>query len=149
MPEPSVRIEIRKSTDVDWPKILDLYNSLSEDDLQFRFMNMHHLTADEAKQISQPKTHTAYVAEKDGVVVGEAALEVDGEISIVVSKDYRETGIGVSLLTRLIEAAKSSGVKRLKFYCLPGNLHMEWLGAFLGFKLSKHSAMEDEWILDL
>ncbi len=143
------RIVIRKSTDEDWPKILDLYNALSQDDLEFRFMNLHHLTIDEAKQISELKARTTYLALKDDAVIGEAALEEDGEISIVVSKEYRAEGVGVSLLTRLIEAAKVIGMKRVKFLCLPSNLQMAWLGAFLGFKLSKRFGMEDEWILDL
>jgi N-acetylglutamate synthase-like GNAT family acetyltransferase len=149
MIEPSTRIEIRRSTDEDWQQILDLYNSLSEDDLEFRFMNLHHLTIDEAKRISQHKTHTAYVALKDGIVIGEAALEEDGEVSIVVAKEYREEGVGVLLLRRLVEIAKLSELKRLKFFCSPSNTQMASLGAFLGFKLSKHFGMEDEWVLDL
>jgi N-acetylglutamate synthase-like GNAT family acetyltransferase len=149
MSEPSVQIEIRISTDADWPKILDLYNSLSQDDLEFRFMNLHHLTVDEAKQISQLSTRTTYLAWKDSAVIGEAALEEDGEISIVVSKPFRAEGVGVSLLTRLIEAAKLKGMKRVKFFCLPSNLQMAWLGAFLGFKLTKHFGIEDEWVLEL
>ncbi|MGA2874497.1 MAG: GNAT family N-acetyltransferase [Nitrososphaerales archaeon] len=143
------RISIRRSTDEDWPKILDLYNALSQDDLEFRFMNLHHLTIDEAKQISELKTRTTFLALKGNTVIGEAALEEDGEISIVVSKEYRAEGVGVSLLTRLIEAAKLSGLKRVKFVCLPSNLQMAWLGAFLGFKLLKHFGMEDEWVLDI
>lgn len=143
------RISIRRSTDEDWPKILDLYNALSQDDLEFRFMNLHHLTIDEAKQISELKTRTTFLALKGNTVIGEAALEEDGEISIVVSIDYRSEGVGVSLLTRLIEAAKLSGLKRVKFVCLPSNLQMAWLGAFLGFKLLKHFGMEDEWVLDI
>jgi len=142
-------ISIRRSTDEDWPKILDLYNALSQDDLEFRFMNLHHLTIDEAKQISELKTRTTYLALKGDTVIGEAALEEDGEISIVVSIDYRSEGVGVSLLTRLIEAAKLSGLKKVKFVCLPSNLQMAWLGAFFGFKLLKHFGMEDEWVLDI
>jgi N-acetylglutamate synthase-like GNAT family acetyltransferase len=143
------QIEIRKSTDKDWLKILDLYNCLSQNDLEFRFMNLHHLTMDEARQISNMDTRTTYLALKGDAVIGEAALEEDGEISIVVSKGYRDEGIGVSLLTRLIEAARANGMKQVKFCCLPDNLQMAWLGAFLGFKLSKRFGMEDEWILNL
>ena len=84
---------------------------------------------------SELKTRTTYLALKADTVIGEAALEEDGEISIVVSKEYRAEGVGVSLLTRLIEAAKLSGLKRIKFVCLPSNLQMAWLGSFLGIQI--------------
>lgn len=142
-------VEIRRSTDEDWPQILDLYNSLSQDDLEFRFLNLHHLTVDEAKQISHPKTRITFLAVKDDKVIGEAALEEDGEISVVVTKEYREEGVGVSLLRKLIDEAKLRGMKRLKFFCSPSNTRMAWLGAFVGFKLAKHYGMEDEWSVNL
>ena len=148
MSEPN-QIVIRGSKDEDWPKILDLYNSLSQDDLEFRFMNLHYLTIDEAKQISELNNRTTYLALKDEAVIGEAALEEDGEISIVVSKAFRAEGVGISLLTQLIEVAKLKGMKKVKFFCLPSNLQMAWLGAFLGFKLLNHFGMEDEWVLDI
>ena len=149
MSEPLSGIDIRKSTDDDWPQVLDLYNSLGQNDLEFRFMNLHHLTIEEAKQISQPKTHTTYLALKGMKVIGEAALEEDGEISVVVAKEFREGGVGVSLLKKLIEEAKLNGMHRLKFYCSPSNMRMAWLGAFVGFKVLRHYGVEDEWTMDL
>ncbi|MDG6905858.1 MAG: GNAT family N-acetyltransferase [Nitrososphaerota archaeon] len=142
-------VEIRQSTDDDWPQVLDLYDSLSEDDLGFRFLNLHHLTADEAKRISQHKNHITLLAVKGRRVIGEAALEEDGEISVVVSKDCREGGVGVSLLRSLIEMAKLGGTKCLKFFCSPSNTRMAQLGSSVGFKLTKHYGIEDKWTINL
>ena len=98
---------------------------------------------------SRLNTRVTYLALKDEAVIGEAQLEDDGEIAIVVSKDFRDEGIGVSLVKQLIEEAKLKGMKRMKFFCMPSNIRMTWLGDFLGFRLLKHLGMEDEWVLDL
>ena len=143
------QIVIRRSTKEDWSGIEKLYDSLSEDDLEFRFMNPHHLTDKEAKEMVDPNVRTTYIATKGQSIIGEATLEEDGEVSIVVSRNHREEGVGALLLKNLIAVAKGSGMRMVKFYCLPSNLQMIWLGSFLGFKLSKHYETEDEWILYL
>ena len=145
----AAQIVIRRSTREDWFGIEKLYDSLSEDDLEFRFMNPHHLTYKEAKEMVDPQVRTTYVATKGQSIIGEATLEIDGEVSVVVSKKYREEGVGALLLKNLIAVAKGRGLRIVKFFCLPSNQHMIWLGSFLGFKLAKHYETEDEWRLNL
>ena len=112
-------------------------------------MNPHHLTYKEAKEMVDPQVRTTYVATKGQSIIGEATLEIDGEVSVVVSKRYREEGVGALLLKNLIAVAKGRGLRIVKFFCLPSNQHMIWLGSFLGFKLAKHYETEDEWRLNL
>ena len=112
-------------------------------------MNLHRLTDEEARKMVDPKVRTTYLATEGESIIGEATLEEDGEVSVVVSKNYREEGVGASLLKELIAVAKARGMRVMKFFCLPSNTHMIWLGSFLGFKLAKHYETEDEWILNL
>jgi GNAT superfamily N-acetyltransferase len=126
---------------------MELYSSLSEDDLEFRFMNAHHLTREEAGRIADSGTRTTLVAINGESIIGEATLEGDGEISVVVAKKYREEGIGAKLLEGLVFEARVKRMKTVKFYCLPSNQRMIWLGTLLGFKLQSHYDTEDEWVL--
>jgi GNAT superfamily N-acetyltransferase len=128
---------------------MKLYSSLSEDDMEFRFMNAHHLTQEEASRIANSNTKTTLLAINEESIIGEATLEEDGEISVVVAKKYREEGIGAKLLEGLVSEARARGMKTVKFYCLPSNLHMIWLGTLLGFRLRRHYDTEDEWVLKI
>jgi GNAT superfamily N-acetyltransferase len=138
---------IRRSSSDDSEGIMELYSSLSEDDLEFRFMNAHHLTREEAGRIADSGTRTTLVAINGESIIGEATLEGDGEISVVVAKKYREEGIGAKLLEGLVFEARVKRMKTVKFYCLPSNQRMIWLGTLLGFKLQSHYDTEDEWVL--
>jgi GNAT superfamily N-acetyltransferase len=128
---------------------MDLYRSLSDDDLEFRFMTSHHLSEEEARAIAESNQRTTLVATKGESLVGEATLEEDGEVSIVVDKEYRQEGVGTMLLKALISEARNRGLKNVKFYCLPSNIHMIWLGSLLGFGLLEQHETEDEYVLNL
>ncbi|QIW24887.1 GNAT family N-acetyltransferase [Sulfolobus sp. S-194] len=137
----SVSVVYRKARPDDWKGILELYNSLSDDDLYLRFFTFHKLTEEEAKKIAETKEHYTVIAEIDGKIVGEASIYFDGEFAVVVHPDYRRLGIGTELVKKLIEFAKKTGIKRVRFYTLPENYPMIKIGKKLGFKIIER---EDE-----
>lgn len=145
----SQQIEIRQASATDWPKILALYQSLDTEDLEFRFMTPHQLSVEEAKEIAFSSGRETFLAINGEDAIGEASLEEDGEISVVVSRKFREEGVAMALVRHLVDAARTRGLKHLKFYCLPGNLHMIRLGKVFGFRVLGQPESEDEWILDL
>lgn len=131
----TLSINYRKAKPEDWKGILELYNSLSEDDLYLRFFTYHRLSEEEAKKIADTREHYTVIAEINGKIVGEASIYFDGEIAVVVHPDYRRMGIGTELVKRLIDFAKQNKIKKVKFYTLPENYPMIRIGRKLGFKV--------------
>ncbi|WP_369610712.1 N-acetyltransferase family protein [Sulfurisphaera javensis] len=137
----TLNVNYRKAKQDDWKGILELYNSLSDDDLYLRFFTFHKLTEEEAKKIADTREHYTVIAEINGKIIGEASIYFDGEFAVVVHPDYRKLGIGTELVKRLIEFAKKTGIKKVKFYTLPENYPMIKIGKKLGFKIIER---EDE-----
>ncbi len=49
-----------------------------------------------------------------GILVGDAALKNDGEVAIVICKEYQNRGIGGKCVKALVRAAKEKGMDTLK-----------------------------------
>ena len=62
----------------------------------------------------------------------------DAEFAIVIADAWQNRGIGSRLLTKLIEAARTRGVKRLYGDILAINRPMLALVTKLGFELGRH-----------
>ncbi|MDA4112001.1 MAG: GNAT family N-acetyltransferase [Thaumarchaeota archaeon] len=145
----SQQILLKKAEKEDWTRILQLYSSLDEVDLEYRFFNLHRVSADEAKIIAGRPDHFALLALQGESAIGEATLQGNGEVSVVVQKQSRGMGVARLLVTELIDIARSKGFKKLRFFTLPSNSKMVGLGRAFGFRVLSHSSMEEEWILDL
>ena len=143
------QILVRTAGKGDWKKILALYASLDEEDLEYRFFNIHHVYSDEAKEMANPAEHLTLLALDGENAVGEATLQGNGEVSVVVSKGWRGQGIATKLVNELIQAAREKGFTRLKFFSLPSNSHMVSLGRAFGFRVVEHSNVDEEWVLDI
>jgi len=137
----ALNVKYREAKSDDWEGILKLYNSLSDDDLYFRFFTYHRLTEEEARKIANTRDHYTVIAEVNEKIIGEASLYPDGELAVVVSPEFRRNGIGTELVKRLIEYGKRHGMKIIKFYTLPENIPMIKIGKKLGFKIIER---EDE-----
>ena len=143
------QILLKKAERSDWKRILNLYSSLDDEDLEYRFFNIHHVFSDEAKQIAQKPDHYTVLALLGDEAIGEATLQKSGEVSVVVSKQERGRGVGKLLFEELVAEARRRKIERLKFYTLPSNAHMIELGRAFGFRVVLHSSLEEEWALDL
>jgi GNAT superfamily N-acetyltransferase len=133
----------------DWNRILQLYASLDEEDLEYRFFNLHRVSADEAMLMAGRPDHYTLLALEGESAIGEATLQGNGEVSVVVAKKSRDMGVATLLVKELIRIAKDKGFKRLKFFTLPSNSEMVGLGRAFGFRVLSHSNMDEEWALDL
>ncbi len=119
----------------DFQGLKELYESLSTDDIFYRFMSYHKVTDDDIWFLISDKNHVTIVAEVDGKIIGEASLFMDGEIAVVVHPNFRRRGIGTSLVKNLIDIGKALGIKTFKFYTLPDNIPMIRIGRKLGFNI--------------
>lgn len=61
----------------------------------------------------------------------------EAEFAIVIADEWQSRGLGMRLMTRLIEAARAHGVRRLVGYTLSDNTGMLRLARSLGFELSR------------
>ena len=68
--------------------------------------------------------------------VKEESSPSDAEFAIVLSDDWQRCGLGMRLLSSLISAARSDGVRRLVGSMLSENRGMLALGRKLGFRLA-------------
>lgn len=66
----------------------------------------------------------------------------DAEFAIMISDAYQGKGLGTEMLRRLIQIAKSEGIKRLYGTILPENRAMLRVCAKLGFTLKKPTGQE-------
>ncbi|MFI5421894.1 MAG: GNAT family N-acetyltransferase [Nitrososphaerales archaeon] len=145
----SQQILLKKASKDDWKRILDLYSSLDEEDLEFRFFNVHRLSSSEATLMADQPDHITLLALQGEAAIGEATLQSNGEVSVVVAKKSRGMGVATLLVNELIQIAGDAGYKRLKFYTLPTNRNMVGLGRAFGFRVLNHCNTEEEWVLDL
>jgi GNAT superfamily N-acetyltransferase len=132
-----LQVNYRKAEEKDWEKILELYNSLSSEDIYLRFFSYHRLTPEEAKKIVSGGDHYTIVAESEEKIIGEGTLYNDGEFALVVHPNYRRIGIGTEIVKKLIEKAKEEKLCGVKFYTLPDNYPMIRIGKKLGFTISE------------
>lgn len=102
-----------------------------------------------AKDLFDEKVCSAYVAEIDGVVVGFALWYTSystwkGQClyleDFYVHPDYREQRIGSQLFDKVVEIAKSSGVRRMDWQVL------DWNENAIEFYKRKNAILDGEWI---
>ncbi len=119
----------------DVSKLIELYSSLSEEDLYMRFFIYHKVTQREVEEILSQRDHVTLLAFRDEKLVGEGSLYDNGEFSLVVRREHRRNGIGTTIVSSLISLAKDKGLHKVIFYTLPNNYPMIAIGRKLGFSL--------------
>jgi RimJ/RimL family protein N-acetyltransferase len=140
-------------------KLLEMYNSLSQDTIYNRFFVFRDkLTLEEAEKMAaiSKKDEIALVGvvdrESSPAIIADARIYIEGdvgEIGIVVQDHWQNKGLGTALVSELIREGEKRGLKRLKIYCLPDNRIMIHVGEKLGFKYSMSELGVVRMILDL
>ncbi|BDC18817.1 GNAT family N-acetyltransferase [Acidianus sp. HS-5] len=128
-------ITLRRAKEEDWNAIYELYSTLSDDDLYLRYFHLYRPTVEDVRKLTTEKDHVTILAEYNGKIIGEGTLYNDGEFSLVVDPRFRRCGIGSIIVKSLIEEAKKTGLKKIRFYTLNENIPMIKLGKKLGFEL--------------
>ncbi len=140
-------------------RLLEMYNSLSQDTIYNRFFVFRDkLTLEEAKKMAaiSKKDEIALVGVinrgGDSTIIADARIYIEGntgEIGIVVHDRWQNKGLGTALVSELIREGIKRGLKRLKIYCLPENRIMIHVGEKLGFKYGMSELGVVRMVLDL
>ena len=112
-------ISLRALRPDDAADVVDLYDSLTDEERYFRFLTMHpaHL-ADWAKSLTQSKAGQYSIgAFQAGKLLGVANYVAcltpdDAEVAVVVAHSEHLRGVGTALLRRLGQIAKDNGIHR-------------------------------------
>ena len=140
-------------------RLLEMYNSLSQDTIYNRFFVFRDkLTLEEAEKMAaiSKKDEIALVGVVnrggDSAIIADARIYIEGdigEIGIVVHDNWQNKGLGTALVSELIREGIKRGLKRLKIYCLPENRIMIHVGEKLGFKYGVSELGVVRMVLDL
>jgi RimJ/RimL family protein N-acetyltransferase len=141
-------VHIRAMRPADEAEILQAFDRLSQDARYMRFMR----SVREPNLERLRKTLTSFpacglgimatVPAADGIDVVGTAIFVLGsdpatcEFAITIAADYGRAGLGRTLLTALIDAAKRRGLKEMEGFVLASNKPMLGLAARVGFSVS-------------
>ncbi len=146
-------VKVRPIKPEDEPLMAELFYSLSEETIRFRFMQPKKtITHEELVRYCQIDydRELALIAlvEKEGKkqVIGVVRLikypdEENAEMAVVVADAWQGKGLGWLLCTQMIHVAKQSGLRRIWMEILQENTKMLKLAQKLGFRI--HSQEED------
>ena len=81
-----------------------------------------------------------YYIQYEGKLIGDVSLRDNGEIAIVICKDYQNRHIGRRCVSDMIELAKEKGMKEVKANIYSFNTQSQKMFADIGFVKE-----EDEW----
>jgi RimJ/RimL family protein N-acetyltransferase len=141
-------VHIRAMSPADEAEILQAFDRLSVDARYMRFMrsvrepNLERVRKTLASFPARGLGIVATVPAADGIdVVGSAIFVLGGdpstcEFAITIAADYGGAGLGRTLLTALIDAAKQRGLKEMEGFVLASNKPMLRLAARVGFSVS-------------
>jgi acetyltransferase len=130
----------------DEPSLQDMFQSLSPEDVRFRFFvpqkTFSHMNTARFTQIDYDREMVLVLTEPgipgETPIRGVVQLSADpdnekAEFAIVVTRDVTALGLGVYLLRRLVEYARDRGIGRLYGDVLSDNSTMLKLARVLGF----------------
>ena len=141
-------VHMRPMRPADEAEILQAFDRLSQDARYMRFMrtvrevNLERLRKTLASFPACGLGIVATVPAADGIdIVGTAIFVLGGdpstcEFAITIAADYGGAGLGRTLLTALIDAAKRRGLKEMEGFVLAANKPMLRLAARVGFSVS-------------
>ena len=86
-----------------------------------------------------------YYIEYKGQLVGDVTLKNDGEISIVICREYQNRHIGRRCIKNMIELAREKGMVQVKAEIYPFNKQSQQMFLTVGFEHSEN----DRYIYDL
>ncbi len=114
--KPLIKLEFRELRSSDMKIVIDLYNSLSNESIYYRFRGFFKDFERYVKSVFADPRNIVYGAFIDNELVGvlEAVYLSDGcyEMAIVVRDNYQGKGIGTRLVAYVINDLKRRGVPR-------------------------------------
>ncbi|GAB6944731.1 GNAT family N-acetyltransferase [Vulcanisaeta sp. JCM 14467] len=120
-----VKLEFRELRSSDMKMVIDLYNSLSNESIYYRFRGFFKDFERYVKSVFSDPRNIVYGAFLNNELVGvlETVYLSDGcyEMAIVVKDDYQGRGIGTRLVAYAINDLKRRGAKTLVAYTTPDN----------------------------
>ena len=129
-------IRIRPITPADAPRLLDMWQRLSERTIRYRFLGAFTLTPQNVRRFTDldPRRQYALVATTgrgdDVQVLGVSRYErlpddpATAEFAVLVEDAHHDRGIGTALLRHVVEAARAAGVQRVVGDVLAENVRM-------------------------
>ena len=137
------RVRMRPIRADDAPRLVALYERLSQDTRYHRFFSaMRRLPPDWARFLAgvDHVTRLALVVESPGepdALIAVARYEPAGEpgtveVAFVVQDDWQNRGLGTVLFRELLDAAAANGIRRFRAWVLADNRRMLDLIARLG-----------------
>jgi L-amino acid N-acyltransferase YncA len=152
-------VTIRRATEDDVPAITRIYNEGIVD----RIATLEIEERSEEERLAwlrnRDERHPVLVAERDGVVVGWAALNVFNarhayrfvsDFSVYVGRQARGTGVGKVLLSQLIEEAQAAGFHKLVSAAFPFNETAMRLYKNAGFRevgtFREQGVLDGRWV---
>ena len=120
-----IKLEFRELRNSDMKMVIDLYNSLSNESIYYRFRGFFKDFERYVKSVFSDPRNIVYGAFLGNELVGvlEAVYLSDGcyEMAIVVKDKYQGRGIGTRLVVYAINDLKRRGAKTLVAYTTPDN----------------------------
>ncbi|GAB6946481.1 hypothetical protein JCM16161A_06110 [Vulcanisaeta sp. JCM 16161] len=120
-----IKLEFRELRSDDMKRVLDLYNSLSNESIYYRFRGFFKDFERYVKSVFSDPRNIIYGTFLGDELVGvlEAVYLSDGcyEMAIVVKDNYQGRGIGTRLVAYAINDLKRRGAKTLIAYTTPDN----------------------------
>jgi len=141
-------VHIRAMRPADEAEILQAFDRLSADARYMRFMravrepNLERVRKTLASFPESGLGLVATIPAADGIDIVGAAIFVIGsypatcEFAITIAAGYGGAGLGRTLLTTLVDAAKQRGLKEMEGFVLAANKPMLGLAARVGFDVS-------------
>ena len=146
-------VAIRPIRPEDEPLMVKFHETLSDRSVYLRYLHMLKLSQrvaherltricfiDYAREMALVVERTDEKGEKTIIAVGRLQrlpTEGEAEFALLVSDEYQGRGLGPALMGRVIDVARSEGLKTLKADILSDNSAMQRLCARLGFKLHR------------
>jgi L-amino acid N-acyltransferase YncA len=152
-------LTVRLASEVDVPAITRIYNEGIVD--RIATLETEERTEEErlAWLTNRDARHPVFVAERDGVVAGWAALNVFNpraayrfvaEFSVYVGREARGAGVGRALLTRLVAEARTLGYHKLVLAAFPINEAGMRLYEAVGFRevgiYREQGVLDGHWV---
>ena len=116
------KVEIRNLTIDDLDKLMEFYRSFSELDRKYLRVDVtdRHVVEQRIKLIKTGNL-TRIIALKDNKIIGDGALELSqeewrkhqGELRVIVSREYRRKGLGMIIMRELYFIAAGKNVKKI------------------------------------
>lgn len=119
-----VKLNVRSASSDDEERLLDFFESVTPEDLRFRFLSaLKHVGRPFVHQLADldhdRTEHLLGFDARDGALVGSAMIAADerkekAEVAVLVRSDLKGRGIGWAMLSHACDYAASRGIRRVE-----------------------------------